>query len=149
MSENLHITVSEHLQCTWLLSQQYTDCLQSFCLYPGIANDRKMGRSYHSFFTPALPEELKSFRIRFQRTHHWWQTPKPDAPWSEREVPLVNGCIHIPCLLDDLGCSLWFSGLLFVGNLAITVVPLQQYSQQLDVDSLPGHPVEVTFKGLI
>ncbi|DBB02846.1 TPA: hypothetical protein ACH3X1_013668 [Trebouxia sp. C0004] len=108
-----------------------------------------MGRSYHSFFTPALPEELKSFRIRFQRTHHWWQTPKPDAPWSEREVPLVNGCIHIPCLLDDLGCSLWFSGLLFVGNLAITVVPLQQYSQQLDVDSLPGHPVEVTFKGLI
>ncbi|KAL0019782.1 hypothetical protein WJX77_009399 [Trebouxia sp. C0004] len=73
---------------------------KSFCLYPGIANDRKMGRSYHSFFTPALPEELKSFRIRFQRTHHWWQTPKPDAP-----------------------------------------------CQQLDVDSLPGHPVEVTFKG--
>ncbi len=29
------------------------------------------------------------------------------------------------------------------------VVPLQQYSQQLDVDSLPLHPVEVTFKGRI
>ena len=92
-------------------------------------------------------EELKSFRIRFQRTQHWWQTPKRDAPWSECEVPVVNGCIHIPCLLDDLGCSLWFSGLLFVGNLAITVVPLQQYSRQLDVDSLPVHPVEVTFTG--
>ena len=85
--------------------------------------------------------------MQFQRTHHWWQTPKPDALWSEREVPVVNGCIHLPCLLDDLGCSSWFSGLLFVGNLAITVVPLQKYSQQLDVDSLPVHPVEVTFKG--
>ena len=92
-------------------------------------------------------EELKTFRIRFQRTRRWWQTPKPDTPFSECEVPVVNGCIHIPCLLDDLGCSLWFSGLLFVGNLAITVVPLQQYSQQLDVDSLPVHPVEVTYKG--